>query len=74
MLHEFVTCDMCNEDGDIDLNLIGSIDEGARFQVSGDEDRAKELGWDVDGDGMHYDHICPECLNKDDDDEGAVDG
>lgn len=61
-MHEFVTCDLCNEDGEIDRELIGGLDDGTRFQISGDLDRAREQGWDVDGGAPGPEHICPDCL------------
>lgn len=63
MLHEFITCDRCNPDGEIDLDLVGGLDEGTSKQMSGggDVERARELGWDiVEGDPFE-EHICPEC-------------
>ena len=65
MFHEFVTCDICNEDGEIDIELIGGVDDGARFQISGGEEKAREAGWDMDGDGSGPEHICPECREDD---------
>lgn len=61
MLHEIITCDLCNEDGEIDVDLIGSLDDGASRQFSGGEERARELGWDIkDGDAF-AEHVCPAC-------------
>jgi hypothetical protein len=64
-LHEFITCDRCNEDGDINPELIGSLDDGAQSQISGNADHAIANGWSVDEGAAFDEHVCPACQADD---------
>ncbi len=71
MIHEFITCDLCNEDGEIDTDLIGGFDDGARFQVSSaDVDHVRSLGWEVNEGDPHKEHVCPACQHLQPGDDG----
>lgn len=62
MLHEIITCDLCNEDGEIDPEMIGSLDDGVARQISGNDEQAEAAGWQLSPGDPYVEHVCPACL------------
>ncbi len=53
MLIRFITCDVCNEDQDIDR---------ADGVIGGGDEEAKAAGWEVvDYVNSYLEHVCPKC-------------
>jgi hypothetical protein len=71
-LHEIITCDVCNEDGEIDPELIGSLDDGMERQISGNDEQAEAAGWACSPGDAYVEHVCPACLTKGSEDDGTA--
>lgn len=73
-VHEFITCDICNRDGDIDMSAIGGVDDGLSSQFYGTVEQAEEIGWSVDEGDPHCEHMCPACTEDEEEEVADLEG
>jgi hypothetical protein len=59
VIHEFITCDRCNEDGEIEIDRAS----GQCSQFNGTVAAAVAAGWEITEGDPHEVHVCPECVN-----------
>lgn len=63
MKHELITCDSCNDDGELNADALfdGAV-EGTHSCVYGGEGEARRLGWQIDHSADEV-HVCPACVS-----------
>ena len=65
-LHEVITCDVCNEDGEIPGHSDSFAVDDPKGVFFGNAEQAEAEGWLVDEGDPFVEHMCPACRDEGD--------